>query len=131
MLLPFNANKIEQLVLDPEKIIDGYIWFNSTEKLFKTYINGVVNVFITDLAFVNDIQPLIDIAVAFHEYTITFTNVTRIIVKHNKGKKQNTYTIFDDIEHCILNCTITIIDDNEFHIDLVDHATGRIYMYFE
>lgn len=135
MILPFNANKIEQLVLDPvdpSKKVDGYIWFNKTEHSFKTYIEGAIHVFLTDVSFTQDMQALIDIAVNAlkNEYLVTFVNVTKIIIKHNKNNINFTYTVVDEIEKCTLPCALTIIDPNEFHIELVDHVTGKLYMYF-
>lgn len=131
MVLPFNANKIEQLVVDPLRATEGYIWFNKTEQVYKTYLSGVINIFLTDLLFIESVVPYVDRAVATHQYSISFLNVKRIILKHNRGKTNCTYMVFDEEEQCTLNCSIVPIDENEIQIDFVDFVTGRIFMYFE
>lgn len=131
MLYPLVANKIEQLDIDPLKAVEGYVWYNRAEGVYKCYINNEINIFITDLVFVNNIQPLINAAVSQHEYTVSFENSNKIIIKHNKGKINFSYTVFDDDEQCTLACSMKLIDENELHIDFMDPVTGRIYMYFE
>jgi|LakMenEpi03Aug12_release.lakeMendotaPanAssembly.Ray.scaffolds.fasta_scaffold814786_2 hypothetical protein len=128
MIFPLNANKIEQLELDPEKVINGYIWYNTVEKVYKTWIDGVLNVFITDHT-VNSI--MVDKLLLPHQFTISFSNAHSVIIKHNKKTKNFNYNVYDTIDNCNLYCSLEIIDENEVNIDFVDPVTGHIFMYFE
>lgn len=131
MIFPFGANKIEQLELDPEKIIEGFVWYNKVEKVYKTYIDGIAHVFVTDKAFEDLDNGIIAQALARHQFTVSFTDAYQVIIKHNKGKTNFNYNVYDAEENCNLACSVEIIDENEISVDFVDPVTGHIFMYFE
>jgi len=124
MIYPLNANKIEKLQLDPIKKINGYIWFNTVEKVFKTYIDNKLQIFITD-------KNIHTALILQHEFNVSFTEAFKIIITHNKNTKIFTYKLFDTIENCSLSVSMNIINENVVSIDFVDPVTGYIFMYFE
>ena len=72
MILPLNINRVEQLEIDPQKKIDGYIWYNNVEQVYKTYIDQEAHIFITNKKFEADITDLVNNALSKHQFTITF-----------------------------------------------------------
>lgn len=131
MIFPLNANRIEKLDLDPVKKIEGYIWYNNIEKVYKTWINNELHVFITGKTTKATMSGLITSEIARHEFTVTFENAYRLVINHNKDTKQFNFTVFDAIENCNIPCSLEIIDENEVSLDFVEPLTGHIYMYFE
>ena len=131
MIFPLNANKFEKLDLDPVKKIDGYIWFNNVEKVYKTWVNEDLHVFITDKTFQEDIGGMVSDELAKHEFTVTFTDAYKVIIKHNKSNTHFNYSVFDTVDNCNLPCSLEIVSENEVSVDFVDPVTGYIYMYFE
>lgn len=131
MIFPLNANRFERLDLDPVKKIDGYIWFNNVEKVYKTWVNDDLHVFITDKTFQEDIGGMVAAELAKHEFTVTFTDAYKVIIKHNKANTHFNYNVFDTVENCNLPCSMEIVSENEVSVDFIDPVTGYIYMYFE
>lgn len=131
MTFPLNANKIEQLELDPVKKINGYVWYNTVEQVYKTYVEGELQVFITDKTFEQDIDAMVQLALIKHEFTVTFADAYKVIIKHNKGIMNFNYNVFDLEENCNLACSLEILNENEVSIDFIDPVTGYIFMYFE
>ena len=135
MILPLNINRVEQLEIDPQKKIDGYIWYNNVEKVYKTYIDQEAHIFITNKKFEADITDLVtdlvNNALSKHQFTITFSDVYKVIIKHNKNTKHFNYNVFDLEENCNLSCSLEIINENEVAVEFVDPVTGYIFMYFE
>ncbi len=131
MIFPLSANRIERLDVDPDKRIEGYIWYNNAEQVFKTWINNQLNVIMTNRTFEDDISDLLGEALTKREFTVAFTDAYKIVIKHNKNQRNFTYSVFDDIENCYLPCAVEIIDENEVNLEFLDPVTGHIYMYFE
>ena len=142
MILPLNINRVEQLEIDPQKKIDGYIWYNNVEQVYKTYIDQEAHIFITNKKFEADIKKfeaditdLVNNALSKHQskhqFTITFSDVYKVIIKHNKNTKHFNYNVFDLEENCNLSCSLEIINENEVAVEFVDPVTGYIFMYFE
>lgn len=131
MIFPLNANRIERLDVDPEKRIEGYIWYNNAEQVFKTWINNELNVFMTNMTFSDDISDLLVDALRKKEFTVRFTDAYRVVIKHNKNQTNFTYSVFDEAEKCNLPSSIEIVNENEVNLEFVDPVTGYIYMYFE
>lgn len=138
MILPLNINRVEQLEIDPQKKIDGYIWYNNVEQVYKTYIDQEAHIFITNKKFEADIKKfeaditdLVNNTLSKHQFTITFSDVYKVIIKHNKNTKHFNYNVFDLEENCNLSCSLEIINENEVAVEFVDPVTGYIFMYFE
>lgn len=131
MILPLNINRVEQLEIDPQKKIDGYIWYNNVEKVYKTYIDQEAHIFITNKKFEAYITDLVNNVHSKHQFTITFSDVYKVIIKHNKNTKHFNYNVFDLEENCNLSCSLEIINENEVAVEFVDPVTGYIFMYFE
>ena len=142
MILPLNINRVEQLEIDPQKKIDGYIWYNNVEQVYKTYIDQEAHIFITNKKFEADIKKFeaditdlvnnaLSKALSKHQFTITFSDVYKVIIKHNKNTKHFNYNVFDLEENCNLSCSLEIINENEVAVEFVDPVTGYIFMYFE
>lgn len=131
MILPLNINRVEQLEIDPQKKIDGYIWYNNVEQVYKTYIDQEAHIFITNKKFEANITDLVNNALSKHQFTITFSDVYKVIIKHNKNTKHFNYNVFDLEENCNLSCSLEIINENEVAVEFVDPVTGYIFMYFE
>jgi len=131
MILPLNINRVEQLEIDPQKKIDGYIWYNNVEQVYKTYIDQEAHIFITNKKFEADITDLVNNTLSKHQFTITFSDVYKVIIKHNKNTKHFNYNVFDLEENCNLSCSLEIINENEVAVEFVDPVTGYIFMYFE
>lgn len=131
MILPLNINRVEQLEIDPQKKIDGYIWYNNVEQVYKTYIDQEAHIFITNKKFEAYITDLVNNALSKHQFTITFSDVYKVIIKHNKNTKHFNYNVFDLEENCNLSCSLEIINENEVAVEFVDPVTGYIFMYFE
>lgn len=131
MIFPMNANRIERLDVDPDRRIDGYIWYNNVDRVYKTWINNELHVFMTNLTFSEDMSALVAEALIAKEFTVTFSDAYRIVIKHNKNQTNFTYSVFDTVEKCSLPAALEIIDENEVFLEFVDPVTGYIYMYFE
>jgi len=131
MKYPFNMNMVEQLELDPVKPINGYVWFNKVEKVYKTWIDGTIQVFLTDAIIGDNIDTHIKDTLTSHQIIITFTNSQSVIIKHNKGTRNFIYNVFDDDLNINLPVSIEIFDDNEVRLDFVDPVTGHIFMQFQ
>ena len=127
MVYPFNTNLVEKLTLDPIKQIDGAVWFNTTEQVYKTFINGELNIFVTDKTLEDTlINALRDI----NNFTLTFTDATSLVVKHNRGTIDFTYQLFDSETNTIVMAALEIIDENEIKIDFIDSFSGRLFLQF-
>lgn len=131
MIYPLSTNKFEKLDLDPVKKVEGYIWFNNVEKVYKTWVNETLHVFITDKTFQEDIGGMVSAELASHEFTVSFTDAYKVIIKHNKSGTNFNFTVYDSVENCNIPCSMEVVNDNEVSIDFVDPVTGHIYMYFE
>ena len=131
MIFPLNANRIEKLDVDPDKRIEGYIWFNNAEKVYKTWINNELNVFMTNMTFSQDVTYLVADALIKKEFTVSFSDAYRVVIKHNKNQTNFTYSVYDSIEKCNLPASVEIISADEVNLEFVDPVTGYIYMYFE
>lgn len=131
MIFPLNSNTVEQVDIDPEKKINGYVWFNRVEKVYKTWIDGKLNVFLMDKNLSDVVGINIETVLQTRQFVITFNEVMSVVIKHDKKTKNFNYTVFDDVENCNLNSMLKIIDENEVVLDFVDPVTGRIFMYFD
>jgi len=131
MVFPFNTNKIEQLELDPTKQINGYVWFNTVEKVYKTWVDGQLQIFLTAATFGNDLPDLVKNTLEAHQFTISFTDAYSINVKHNRNSIFFNYNIFDTELNSNLAAHLEIIDENEVKVDFVDPVTGYLFMYFQ
>mgnify|MGYP004001413655 CR=1 FL=1 len=131
MIFPLNVNRVEQLDIDPVKKMNGYLWYNTVEKVYKSYVDDELQIFITDKSFAGDITGVLESAITNHEFSVGFTDTYKIIIKHNKGNTRFVYNLFDTEEQCNLHCSMEILNDNEVVIDFVDPVTGEIFMYFE
>ena len=85
----------------------------------------------TNKKFEADITDLVNNALSKHQFTITFSDVYKVIIKHNKNTKHFNYNVFDLEENCNLSCSLEIINENEVAVEFVDPVTGYIFMYFE
>jgi len=130
MVYPFNTNKIEQLSIDPIKMINGCIWFNTTDLVYKAYIDDTLHVFMTDKSFEMNLGTLVDAARKTKQFVIEFTEANSIVVTHNKGTRYFNYQLLDADTNTTILASIEIIDDNEVKIDLVDSISGTLYMHF-
>ena len=130
MVYPFNTNMIEQLSIDPVKKVNGMVWFNTTDKVYKSYIDADLHVLLTDKSFVTQVDVLVAQSFANTQFTINFISASSIIVKHNKNSINFNYTLMDTEFNETINASISIIDENEVKIDLVDPITGSLFMYF-
>ena len=133
MVYPFNTNKIEKLALDPIKQIDGIVWFNTSEQVYKSYVNGELNIFITDKTLEDEIQTVVDaafLARGNNKFILSFTDTTSLIVKHNKESVNFTYQLFDSETNTTVMATMEIIDENEIKIDFIDSFSGRLFLQF-
>ena len=81
MIFPLNANKIESLDLDPIKKIEGYIWYNNVEKVYKTWINNELSIFITAKTFKDDIGKFLDEELFKHEFIVSMSDVYKVNIK--------------------------------------------------
>lgn len=131
MVYPFVANKVEQLELDPVKKIDGYIWYNTVEKVYKTWIGDTIHIFLTDFNFGQNINDLIQDKLDIKQFTVSFKEVYSLVIKHNKNSHFFNYTILDTNENTQIHSSLEIINDNEVKVDFVDPVTGHIFMYFQ
>ena len=102
MIFPLNMNKVEQLYFDPAKKINGYIWFNKVEKVYKTWVDDELNVFVTDKSL--ESLPILDNAISTHQFTVAFEEAYRVIIKHNKNTLFFNYSVYDEDENCNLPC---------------------------
>ena len=104
---------------------------NSTIISNKTSLDSTSNNYKDDLYFKADITDLVNNALSKHQFTITFSDVYKVIIKHNKNTKHFNYNVFDLEENCNLSCSLEIINENEVAVEFVDPVTGYIFMYFE
>lgn len=131
MIFPLNANKIEQLEIDPIKKVNGYIWFNTVEKVYKTYVGGTIHIFITDKSFTSGADGLVTLTLLSHQFTVNFVEATKVIIKHNKNSNNFTYNFYDLIDQCTIACSMDVVNENEVTVEFVEPVTGSIFMYFE
>lgn len=131
MIYPFVANKVEQLELDPTKKINGYVWYNTIEKVYKTWVDDKIQIFITDSNFEDDITEMIETILGNKKFTFTFTEVYGVTIRHNKGSKNFVYKLFDTVDNVELPLQMEILNDNEVKIDFVDPVSGYIVLFFE
>jgi len=131
MVYPFVANKVEQLELDPIKKVDGYIWYNTVEKVYKTWVGNTIQIFITDFSFGQNVDEMVQDKLDTKQFTVGFDSVYSLIIKHNKNSHFFNYTIFDTIDNVQINSSVEIINDNEVKVDFTDPVTGHIFMYFQ
>jgi len=128
MTFPFNTNSIEQVEIDPQNLYEGIIWYNSVEKVYKTWANNTIQIFLTDSAFAdNVVKSLLENT----KFTLTFTDSNSLIVKHNKNTNFFTYQIFDSTLNETVHASIEIIDSNEIRIDFADILSGHLFMSFQ
>jgi len=130
MLYPLNSNTIEQLEIDPDKKINGYIWFNKVEKVYKTWVDGKLHVFLTDNSLEFSVGAEIESILNHHQFTVSFSKVFELIIKHDKQTTNFNYNVYDDIEKCNLPCGVEILNENEIKIEFVEAVTGYIFMQF-
>lgn len=130
MVYPFNTNMIEQLAIDPIKKVNGMVWFNTTDKVYKAAIDDEFHVLLTDKSFVTQVDALVAGAFTNTQFTIDFDSASVIIVKHNKNSVHFNYNMVDTNTNETINTSLEIIDENEVRIDLVDPVTGSLFMYF-
>ena len=131
MVYPFVTNKIEQLDFDPDKKINGYVWYNTVEKVYKTWVDENLEIFITDKILSNNMDELIEEKLDKRQFSIGFENVYSIIVKHNKNTKNFVYSVFDSIDNNQLNVQMEILNENEVKVDFVDPVSGSLFMNFQ
>ena len=84
MVYPFVANKVEQLELDPTKKIDGYIWYNTVEKVYKTWVGDSIQIFITDASFAQNVDAMVQDKLDTKQFTVGFDEAYSVVIKHNK-----------------------------------------------
>ena len=131
MMLPFSANKIEQLDTDPVKKINGYVWFNTVEKVFKTWIDDELHVFITsDITNVRNIDEIVYEIINKKQFYINFENTYSITIQHNRNSKHFIYSIFDSNNNTQINAQMEILNENEVRVEFVDPISGNLFMYF-
>lgn len=130
MVYPFNTNMIEKLAIDPTKKIDGCIWFNTTDNVYKAYIDGTLHIFLTDKSFVTQVEELVELAFQKNQFVIDFEAASSIIVKHNKNSKHFNYQLTDAETSSTIMASLDIVDENEVRIDFVDPITGSLFMHF-
>lgn len=130
MNYPINFNKVEILESDPSIIKNGIIWFNSTEKLFKTYIDGLLTVFLMDNFSQEEIKQYIAEYMDSKDFFINFEDVKTITIKHNKNTLNFIYSLFDYNDGSIVHASAKIVDANEITFELVESMTGRLFIKF-
>ncbi len=130
MVYPFNTNMIEKLTVDPVKQVDGCVWFNTSDNVYKAFIDNELHVFLTDKSFVTQVEELVDLASAKNQFVIEFETATSIIVKHNKGTRSFNYQVNDNETNTTLMTSLNIIDENEVRLDFVDPLSGSLFMHF-
>lgn len=130
MIYPLNANRIERLDIDPIKKVEGYIWYNNVEQVYKTYVDGNIQIFITDKMYETEIDKQVEESLERHEFKVSFTEAYKVIIKHNKNNLYFNYNIYDTEENCNLYSTLEVLNENEISVEFVDPVTGYIFMYF-
>lgn len=130
MVYPFNTNTIEQLSLDPKKKINGMIWFNTTDKVYKAYIDETLHVFLTDNSFITQIDELVNLVFKNNQFAIDFDTASTVIVKHNKGSRFFNYQLTEAETADTILTSLSIVDENEVRIDFVDPISGTLFMHF-
>ena len=130
MVYPFNTNTIEKLVSDPIKMIDGCVWFNTTDLTYKAYIDGTLHVFLTDKSFATDVEHIVVEALNDKYFVVEFTEADSLIVTHNKNTRFFNYQLIDTISNTTIITSLEIVNENEVRIDLVDSISGTLFMHF-
>ena len=130
MVYPFNTNMIEKLAIDPTKMIDGCVWFNTTDLVYKAYIDNVLHVFMTDKSFTDELETLVDDAFESKQFVIEFTDADSLVITHNKNSRYFNYQLLDTETNTTVITSLEIINENEVRIDLVDSLTGSLFMHF-
>jgi len=130
MVYPFNTNMIEKLALDPIKMIDGCVWFNTTDLVYKAYIDETLHIFMTDKSFITELDTLVEEAFETKQFVIDFIDADSLVISHNKNTRFFNYQLIDTTSNTTILTSIEIIDENEVRIDLVDSVTGTLFMHF-
>lgn len=130
MVYPFNTNMIEKLALDPIKMIDGCVWFNTTDLVYKAYIDETLHIFMTDKSFITELDTLVEEAFETKQFVIDFIDADSLVISHNKNTRFFNYQLIDTTTNTTILTSIEIIDENEVRIDLVDSVTGTLFMHF-
>lgn len=130
MLLPFDISQVEKFSEDPVKKRNGVLWFNTSENVFKTWIDEVLHIFVTTTNTSEDLENIITDVIRKTEYTVKLTNVFEAVVTHNTGEENFIFTVFDSVENCSIPCSLTTIDKNSFKFEFVDSITGHITIKF-
>jgi len=131
MKYPFNINKVEQLEFDPSVQENGFVWYNTTEKVFKSWRDNEIQIFLTNLSLQDSLNEYIDESISQHSFKFTFEDVYTINIRHNKNTIFFNYNIFDSNLNSMVNSSISIIDENEITVEFIDPVTGYIFIYFE
>lgn len=131
MMYPFVSNKIEQLEIDPIKKVDGYIWYNNVEKVYKTWVGDDIHIFITNVIFSDNIEEIVNDKLNNKQFSISFDSVYSINVKHNMDSSKFVYSIFDTVEKTQLNVQMEIVNDNEIKVEFIDPVSGILFMNFQ
>ena len=130
MVYPFNTNMIEQLALDPIKMINGCVWFNTTDLVYKAYIDDTLHIFMTDKSFIAELDTLVEEAFENKQFVIEFIEADSLVISHNKDTRFFNYQLIDTETNTTVLTSIEIIDENQVRIDLVDSVTGTLFMHF-
>lgn len=131
MVYPFVANKVEQLELDPTKKIDGYVWYNTVEKVYKTWVGDEIHIFVTDASFASNVDEMVQASLDTKQFSFSFEEAYSVNVKHNRNSESFTYTVFNTIDKKQVNVQVEIVSENEVKIEFIDSLTGKLFMYFE
>jgi hypothetical protein len=121
---------IEQLAIDPTKMSNGLIWFNTTDRVYKAFIDEELHVFLTDKSFVTQVDELVDQSFKNSQFVVNFIDASSIIIKHNKNSRFFNYQLVSTDTDSTILTTLQIIDDNEVRLDLVDPLSGSLFMHF-
>jgi len=121
---------IEQLALDPIKMINGCVWFNTTDLVYKAYIDDTLHIFMTDKSFIAELDTLVEEAFENKQFVIEFIEADSLVISHNKDTRFFNYQLIDTETNTTVLTSIEIIDENQVRIDLVDSVTGTLFMHF-
>lgn len=131
MVYPFVANKVEQLELDPTKKIDGYVWYNTVEKVYKTWVGDDIQIFITDFSFANNVDEMVQSTLDSKQFVVSFEEAYSVTIKHNKSSYHFVYSLFDSVTNEQIHTQMEILNDNEVKIDFIDPVSAKMYMLFQ
>ena len=131
MKFPFNINKVEQLEFDPVVQENGFVWYNTTEKVFKSWRDNEIQIFLTDITLQDGLNEYIDESISQHSFKFAFEEVYTINIRHNKDTIFFNYNIFDSNLNSMINSSVSIIDENEIIVEFIDPVSAYIFIYFE